>query len=222
MNAPSDYLVLDFESTGLPDRDLGFVAVHVASWAVGIVRDHDLVEVRQGLVALDPQREPMHPKAAAVNGLDYDTLRNHGTSGAQAVETICSIINDIDGDLPLVGQNLIAFDLPLLQSDLYYYRSKRASRDVMDREGAIYDTKLIWASGRPRPTLDPMASPRDNLKRIEADRKSSLDYIAEKLAVRGRETTHHDVVDDIRLTARVFKALDQAGIFARAYPGAFA
>ncbi len=115
----SDYVVFDFETTGLScmgDKIIEISAVKV--------RDGQIVEEFSTLV--DPE-QPIPYGASMVNHITDDMVKGMPTI-AEALPAFLSFV----GKLPLVGHNILSFDMKFLNRECMELYGKEIANDLID------------------------------------------------------------------------------------------
>ena len=212
MNPYPNYIVFDTETTALP-KNGDFTGVHIVQASALVIINNEIFTNYNAHININPQTQPMDPEAEKIHGLSPRKLQEIGRDGAEVVNELFSLFLTMYPSIPLVGQNILGFDIPVLQSQAFHYRKKPwAGRAIVNREGPILDTKLIWQLRPQKPTPYDPSNLAATTRVARYARKSSLDHIATALAVPGRKSGEHDGLEDCYLTHKVFQAMQNQGI----------
>lgn len=215
MNTKTAYVALDLETSGLPSEDKkgnkDFTKVCILR--VGAIAFAGASEAACFDMVVRP--EPgytIDPKALAINGLSQDDL-DKGVS----IQDALVLLEDFIGPcLDIVGQNLVAFDLPLL-------RIWKNRVGLHDDGLQAWDTKAIWTAFSCGLQMQAHEEVNDFMARASAwrsDAKSNLDFLAQVFLGAGEKRTGaHSPIEDARLSANVFEAMRDRGILASVMRG---
>jgi DNA polymerase III epsilon subunit-like protein len=209
---PETYVAIDLETSGLPEEDKkgnkNFSKVCILR--IGAYCRH--TDQRLDLIVKPEDGFALNPQALAINGITKEQL-DAGLSINAALARLCEFLR---GFGCVVGQNIVAFDLPLL-------RVWASRLGIADFDQVAFDTKALWVAfdcglrQQFHETIDEFML-RASLWRSDA--KSSLDHLARIFLGSGAvRTGAHSAVDDAFLSAQVFEAMRERGILQKVLGG---
>lgn len=191
--AEDDYAVFDLETTGFDAASCQIIEV---GWCV--VRNGSPSPCRALLIRC-PSGVP--PAIQALTGITGEMLEREGVSLGQAMR---SFLADTEG-LPLVGHNVLRFDLRFLEA---------ACRSValpLPHRSRYRDTAALFRAHRlnlrPRPGQDHWAFAMEALDRRAPRVKFSLPVACEAFGISLADASRHRAGGDVLLTQRLYERL---------------
>lgn len=107
--SPSDYCVVDIETTGFDDNNERIIEI-----AMLRVRNNEVVDQYSQLInPFDAERTELPAKIVKKTGITSEMLKEQ-----PAIEEIKNEVLDFMGDDLLVGHNIVSFDLPRIKREL--------------------------------------------------------------------------------------------------------
>ena len=200
MRYPKNYVVYDFETTGLDTNTCEVVEIGAVKVQDGQVSNFE---------TLVKMRGEMNPDAERTHGITKD-LANSGMEVNDAVRRLVEFV----GHLPLVGHNIVRYDNLILSRLL-------ASTGILPGPGSPRDPALVWepiarcvdtmALFRARLTGDGQRWHENHLdfavRMGEVRVKSSLALAASNLGVETHGMTLHRAAADVELCRQVYEKL---------------
>jgi len=227
MRIPDEYIVIDTETTGLPRR---CTAAGGRDWRGVQAVEVGLQHWRSGsgvaaLSILIRPTCPMDPEATGIHGITEEMLEAHGHATGEAATRIRRWMGDaLQRGLPLIGHNIIDYDLPMLLAS----QPAIATALGWPEGGAwhagpeVIDTRLLWIGDRLR--MAPRAGEgwsayMAEIRRVCEDRaaeagwralpRSSLDHIIHALEIDASliPGARHRALGDCAITARILERM---------------
>lgn len=199
------YMVLDTETTGLPDTDKKRNQSWSRVWPVSIAAmliDEEGAPVDEwSCVCSLPEGVVCDPGAERIHGITSERIEADGVTHSSALERL---IDFSSRSLYVVGHNLWAFDRMVLR---HYCAAWHRP---------IHDSKLVWNAW----THGLRITHLDNgfgygvLAGTDFKALSSLDHVAQTLGVdhQRKPGANHDALDDCRITHLVWEEMIERGI----------
>ena len=180
-------LVLDFETTGLDLKtsricQIGFMFVQSEK-----VIGEGSVYCNPGLTVMTTSIS----KAFEVNGLTFDFLKQFNTE-EEVLKEFCFLIKEF-APKTIIGQNIYAYDLPLLSERLKFYNIEPPFTKNFDDVITIQDTKSMA------------------FKKLKGEKEAGkianfkLQTLCKYFKIKQKNA--HDALDDVKVTYKVYKKL---------------
>lgn len=195
----NDYLVLDFETSGLSWSNHRIIQVGFCTVVGGDVANQDSWLVNQDC--------HIDPGAQAKHGITIGDLR---ARGVPAQDSLAKLLSAMRGAPFCVGHNLHEFDIPFLVAECRRFgMSPPVTEDFVD-------TAALYKGWKLRMTRSPSESHRRYASRVLSVRAPGLKYSLEAccrdLNISTVEVDLHHASSDAFLTHRVFEALKGKGV----------
>ncbi len=192
-----DYAVFDLETTGLDAATCQIIEI---GWCV--VRGGTAAPCRSLLVACVGG---VPAEVRALTGISTDLLEREGVPLEQALR---SFLDETSG-LPLVGHNVLRFDLRFLEAACSHAALPPPHRSRYRDTAALY---RAWRLGmQPRPGQDHWSFAMDALDRRGPRFRYALPACCEAFGIPLAGTTRHRAAGDVTLTQQLYARLCAAG-----------
>lgn len=109
---PNSYIVFDTETSGLEEDS------HILQYGLIVVKEGQITDQYELLLAYNASNCQIHPKAAEVHGLTFEKLAGGAEPQAGitvAWDLLTNYVNTTG--FPVVGHNVFSFDIPLLERE---------------------------------------------------------------------------------------------------------
>lgn len=113
---PDTYLVIDLETTGLPNHGR---EEYVTQFGYAAVTDRKLADSHAALLKTPPGW--IHPEASRVTGITDEMIQRDGEDPAAFYEKLIKIFALYRGKSMFVGHNIAKFDCPFLEADFKHH-----------------------------------------------------------------------------------------------------
>lgn len=193
MNA-DEYLVFDFETTGLsPSRDR-IIQVGLCHVSNGVAASRQSWFVRQDV--------PIHPVAMRLHGITAEKIQEHGIPPH---DSLARLIEEMRTAPVLVGHNIHRFDVPFLLAEC-----RRLHMEPPNCAEFI-DTAALFKGMKLRLAKRPLENHRDYADRVLSIPVRGLSYSIEtcigELGIELDTSQLHDAAQDAFATSLIFRAL---------------
>lgn len=135
---PDDYLVIDVETTGLPNMDR---EEYVTQFGYAVVQGRQIVDNEATLLKTPPGW--INPEASRVTGITDEMIQRDGADPRAFYEELIKLFDLYRGTSMFVGHNIAKFDCPFLEADLGHYGHKFK----FDMNGVI-DTGMMFKASQ--------------------------------------------------------------------------
>ena len=135
---PDTYLVIDLETTGLPDHGR---EEYVTQFGYAAVTDRQLADSHASLLKTPPGW--IHPEASRVTGITDEMIQRDGEDPAAFYEKLIKLFELFRGRSMFVGHNIQNFDRPFLEADF-----KHHGHDFEFGESESIDTGMLFKASQ--------------------------------------------------------------------------
>jgi DNA polymerase III epsilon subunit-like protein len=141
---PDTYLVIDLETTGLPDRSGR--EEYVTQFGYAVVQDRKITDNYATLLKTPPGW--INPEAASVTGITDEMIQKDGREPAEFYHQLISIFELFrNSDALFVGHNVAKFDGPFLEADFAHHGlGFRFKQDEFIDTGMMFKASQLFAS----------------------------------------------------------------------------
>ncbi|SCW62494.1 DNA polymerase-3 subunit epsilon [Ruminococcaceae bacterium YRB3002] len=115
----NDYIIFDIETTGLSQESDAIMELSALKVADGSIADEFSVLVKPG--------RPIPDLICDITGITNDMVKD-----APPIEDVLGCFVDFIGDLPLVGQNIMRFDMKFIQRDAQRILGRTLGNKIID------------------------------------------------------------------------------------------
>lgn len=193
MAALRDYLVFDFETTGLDPATERIIQVGVARVANGEIAEH------QGWLV--DQDHPVDPDAQRIHGISREKTRE----GLKPEISLLRLLAMMQAAPVCIGHNIHRFDVPFLRSEC-----DRLGLAMPEWEGYV-DTAAHYKGRRLRMTQQADENEYEYALRVLSRRvpglRYSIDECLKELGIRFDRGSVHDAAADASATHHIYQAL---------------
>jgi DNA polymerase III epsilon subunit-like protein len=145
-----------------------------------------------------------------VNGIDEATLAQRGRPFAE----VCERLYEVAFGSLLAGQNVAAFDLPVLAAQAW----RTGLPDTTPEHDDVIDTKLAWVAhllGTERWPGESVGQLHGRLIATRTEAQSNLDFLCRQFGT--MHAPAHDAEDDVAATDDLLRELHTSGIIRDVY-----
>jgi len=135
---PDTYLVIDLETTGLPDHGR---EEYVTQFGYAAVTDRKIADSHASLLKTPPGW--IHPEASRVTGITDEMIQRDGEDPAAFYEKLIKIFALYRGKSMFVGHNVYGFDCPFLEADFEHH-----GHDFKFDDSESIDTGMIFKASQ--------------------------------------------------------------------------
>jgi len=202
VSLPEDYLVLDLETNcPIPAR------AYILQLGLLVVRDGAVAEELSFLFAL-PDDVPLDPGAVNVHGITREMSKESGGCFDAVIPSLASSISRFG--LPVIGHNVLGFDLPTLNARLTERGLSGLPTDNVYDTGAIAKASLLMQHRLPGQSIEQFQ--RRVLARRVKGLKWNLDRCLGDAQLTKEARGNHDALEDCKLTSLLFEYQKRRGI----------
>ena len=140
---PDNYLVIDLETTGLPNKGR---EEYVTQFGYACVENRQIVDNYESLLKTPPGW--INPEASRVTGITDEMIQKDGKDPKDFYQMLIELFGTVrQSEWMFVGHNIAKFDCPFLETDFKHYEHsfKFRAAEVIDT-GMMFKASQIFAS----------------------------------------------------------------------------